>query len=151
MLKHLKNRLVIIEEEKTNKEKIIKDLLNLICENTDDIKDKEDFLEKIFKREEIGTTGIGRGIVVPHARCEELENVVLAMAVLKKGIEFNTPDGGEAKVVLLVGAPKEQNNEYLELLSHISKAFRDAELRNEIINSEDPDEIIEALANFFGA
>lgn len=151
MLKYLNNKLVIIEREETNKEKIIKDLIDLISEKTDDIKDKDDFLDKIMKREEIGTTGIGRSIVVPHARCEKLENVVLAMAVLKNGIEFNTPDGEEAKVVLLVGAPKEENNEYLELLSHISKVFREKELRSEIISTDDADDIIELLANFFGA
>lgn len=146
MINYLNNKLVLIEENKVNKEEIIEKLASQISEKTDKISVKEVFLKKIFEREEIGTTGIGREVVVPHARCESLEDIVVAIAVLKTAIEFNTPDGELAKVVILVGAPKEKNGEYLKLLSNISKAFRNAEFRESVKLAKDKEELLEILS-----
>lgn len=146
MLEHINNKLILVVDNADNKEKIIEDLVDLIANNNDFITDKEEFLDKIYKREEVGTTGIGKAVAIPHARCESLKGIVLALCLVKNGIEFNTPDGEKAKIILVVGAPKENNSEYLKLLSKISKAFRDKEFRENIITAKDKDEIIYELA-----
>ena len=124
MLKYLNNKLIVLEDNYISKNDILVKLIDLIDKNTNLLLEKELFLEKIMEREEIGTTGIGKGIAVPHARCEELKDIVMALAVVKVPIDFNTPDEDKVKVILLVGAPKDKNNEYLDLLASISKSFR---------------------------
>ena len=99
-----------------------------------------------MEREEIGTTGIGKGIAVPHARCEELKDIVMALAVVKVPIDFNTPDEDKVKVILLVGAPKDKNNEYLDLLASISKSFRNKEFRDSVTTVSNEEELLEVLA-----
>ena len=146
MLKYLNNKLIIVESGFIEKETIIKRLVDLIFTNTKLLISKEQFLEKIFEREAIGTTGIGKGIAVPHARCEGLTDIVMAIGVVKTGVEFNTPDDEKAKVILLVGAPKEKNDEYLDILASISKAFRNKDFRNSIILASSVDEVVEITA-----
>ena len=146
MLKYLNNKLIIVESGLIEKETIIKRLVDLIFTNTKLLISKEQFLEKIFEREAIGTTGIGKGIAVPHARCEGLTDIVMAIGVVKTGVELNTPDDEKAKVILLVGAPKEKNDEYLDILASISKAFRNKDFRNSIILASSVDEVVEITA-----
>ncbi len=148
MLGYLNRKLIIKIKGAEKKEEIIDKLINLIDEETDLLISKEDFREKIYAREGIGTTGIGRGIVVPHARCEQVKDIVFAVALVKGGItDYNTPDGEEAKLVILVAAPKNRNREYLTLLSDISRAFRQSEYRDNILLSDDLDDLIEGLAH----
>jgi len=149
MLKYLNNKLIIVENGPVDKKEIIEKLVELIYKNTKKVSNKELFLEKIFERENMGTTGIGKGIAVPHARCEEVTDVVMAIAVVKSGVEFNTPDDEKAKVILLVGAPKNKNNEYLDLLASISKSFRNSEFRGNVICANSEDELVEIVANYF--
>ena len=149
MLKYLNNKLIIVENGPVDKKEIIEKLVELIYKNTKKVSNKELFLEKIFERENMGTTGIGKGIAVPHARCEEVTDVVMAIAVVKSGVEFNTLDDEKAKVILLVGAPKNKNNEYLDLLASISKSFRNSEFRGNVICANSEDELVEIVANYF--
>lgn len=147
MVKYLNKNLILKIDTKINKSDVINKLIDLAFEKTDFIEDKEKFIEKIFAREDIGTTGIGRGIGVPHARCEDLKNIVFAIALCKEGIEdYQTPDGEKAKLAILVGAPKSQNDEYLKLLARLSKSFRLDEYRNSVLLAKDLDELIEAIA-----
>lgn len=149
MLKYLNNKLVIVENGNIEKEELIKKMVEVIYNNTKLIETKEDFLNKIMERESIGTTGIGKGIAIPHARCENLKDIVLSLALVKNGIDFNTPDGEKAKLIIMVGAPKDKNSEYLALLSSITKAFREKELRDNITTAGSETEVLEILAGYF--
>ncbi|OQY08733.1 MAG: PTS sugar transporter subunit IIC [Fusobacteriia bacterium 4572_132] len=149
MLNYINNKLITIEKDEILKPKLLEKLIDMVDKNSELLLDKDDFAKKIFDREEIGTTGIGRGIAVPHARCEKLNNIVLAIAILKKEIEFNTPDDEDVKIVLLVGAPKDKNKEYLNLLSNISKIFRNNEFREEMLKAENKEDVFELMASFF--
>lgn len=149
MLEYVKGKSILVESDYAGKNEMIEKLINLIYENDDIIMSKDNFLKKIFEREVMGTTGIGKGVAVPHARCEDLKDIVLAIGVLKKSIEFNTPDDEKVNIIILVGAPKNKNTEYLNLLSSISKAFRNKTFRNSIIESETEGDVIENIANFF--
>ncbi|TDT71891.1 PTS system nitrogen regulatory IIA component [Hypnocyclicus thermotrophus] len=147
MINYLNSKLILFEDNKTDKKQILKKIVDIMYENSDKIKNKDKFLENIFKREEAGTTGIGRQIVVPHARCEELEGIVMSVTLLKTPIDFNTPDGEPAKIIIMVGAPTTKNTEYLKLLSRISRVFRDKNIREDIITSESKEEILEIIAS----
>ena len=75
-----------------------------------------------------------------------LNDIVIAFAVLETPIEFNTPDGEKAKVVILVGAPTSKNTEYLKLLSNISRAFRNTEFREAVKLAKEKEELLEILS-----
>ena len=148
MLKYLDKKLIVKIVEEMSKKEDLEYMINLVCENTDLIENKAEFSEKIFAREELGTTGIGRAVAVPHARCEDVKDIVFSVALLKNPIsDYLTPDSENPKIVILVGAPKSKNSEYLKLLSNISKWFRNKENRDNIMLSKDRDELIVELLN----
>lgn len=146
MLKYLDKKLIVKLDNKMSKKELLDYMIDLAAENTDLISNKELFAEKIFAREELGTTGIGRGVAVPHARCEEVKDILFVVALMKEPMtDYLTPDSENPKLVILVGAPKSKNSEYLHLLSEISKLFRQKEIRDNIILSKDTDDLIDEL------
>jgi len=93
MINYLTNKLLTVVDEKLTKDEVVELLAENMAQETKVLIDKENFLEKVFQREEVGTTGIGMGVVVPHARSESVEDIIVSIALLKHPIEFNTPDG----------------------------------------------------------
>ncbi len=146
MINYLTNKLLTVVEEKLSKEEVVELLAERMAQNTKVVKDKGAFLEKVFQREEVGTTGIGMGVVVPHARSESVEDIIVSIALLKHPIEFNTPDGEDAQLVILVGAPKTKNKEYLNLLARIARIFRNKDYRKSVFEATSEEELIEAMS-----
>ena len=74
------------------KEEVISEIVDQIsvCKK---IKNKEEILEQILEREKQGSTGIGNGIAIPHARIEDLKEAVLFVGLSKRGIDFASVDG----------------------------------------------------------
>jgi mannitol/fructose-specific phosphotransferase system IIA component (Ntr-type) len=146
MIGYFTSKLLTVVDGKSSREEVINLLTEMAFENSDAIENKELFLEKLYEREDVGTTGIGMGIVVPHARCESLNKIVIAVALLKNPIEFNTPDGIPAKLVIVIGSPKNNNKEYLNLLGTIARNFRNKDYRENVLTASSKEELIEALA-----
>lgn len=146
MLKYLDKNLIVKIDEKMGKKEILDYMIDLAFKNSAVLENKRAFSEKIFAREELGTTGIGRGVAVPHVRCEEIKDIIFVVALLKNEVEdYLTPDSENPKLIILVGAPKNKNSEYLKLLSNISKWFRQKEFRDNVMLAKDTDELIEEL------
>jgi len=146
MINYLTNKLLTVVDEKLTKDEVVELLAENMAQETKVLIDKENFLEKVFQREEVGTTGIGMGVVVPHARSESVEDIIVSIALLKHPIEFNTPDGEPAKLVILVGAPKTKNKEYLNLLARIARIFRNKDYRRDVFEAASKEELIEAMS-----
>ena len=104
MLEYFNNKLITVIDGKHTKEEILKIMVDLIGENSDALSNKEDFLENILNREKVGSTGIGLGIALPHARCENIKKIVVAVALLKEPINFNSLDGESVKLLVMLGA-----------------------------------------------
>lgn len=146
MLNYFKSKLITYIDKPCTKEEVLKTLVDLIRKNSDSLDDEENFYHNILEREKLGSTGIGLGIAIPHARSEKIKNIVVAVGLLKYGIDFNSPDGENVKLVILVGAPKGQNREYLSLVSELMRTFRDDNMRNNVICANDYQELLEAVA-----
>lgn len=136
----------IFDDGSLTKDKILKMMVENISENSELIVDKNIFYSEVLEREKVGTTGIGMGVAIPHARTDAVKDIVLSVALLKNPIDFNSLDGEGIKVVVLVGAPKGGSKKYLELLSMLSRIFRDKKNRDSIIECTTKDCLIEAIA-----
>lgn len=145
MLKHFNGKLITYIEGKHTKEEVLKTLIDFMAEKTDSVTNKDEFYKEICAREAIGSTGIGMGIAVPHARSAGVNKVIVALAVLEYPIDFGSIDGELIKVVALAGAPKEKSTEYLELLSNLSKVFRIKKNREALKTARDQKELMEAV------
>jgi mannitol/fructose-specific phosphotransferase system IIA component (Ntr-type) len=84
----------------------------------------ERFVEALLEREQLGSTAIGRGFAVPHAKAEWIENCFSAMAMTPAGMDFNASDGELVHTIILVAAPQSRPGDNLRLLERISRSLR---------------------------
>jgi PTS system nitrogen regulatory IIA component len=88
--------------------------------------------ESLSRREEAGSTGLGRGVAIPHARIRNLERTQVAYVRLKEGIPFDAPDGKPASDILVLLVPKQATEEHLEILAEAAQLFSDRNFREHL-------------------
>lgn len=87
--------------------------------------EKEDIVKAILKREELGSTGIGRGIAVPHTKHPSVDRLVGTVAVSAEGVDFDSLDGEKVQLLFLLVSPPDRPSDHLRALEHISRQLRD--------------------------
>ncbi|MBI2899593.1 MAG: PTS sugar transporter subunit IIA [Planctomycetes bacterium] len=80
--------------------------------------------EAVLDREKIGSTGLGAGVAVPHAKIESLKGVLGAFGRCAGGVDFNSVDGEPVSLVFLIVAPPQKNEEYLQALQKTMRAIK---------------------------
>ena len=99
-------------------------------------RDPDGVLELLRQREALGSTGIGKGIAVPHARSTLVSERVVLLARSKKGVEFEAVDGAPVNLIFLIVAPPlEPDPTYLRLLAEIVHSVRLAKVRQRLLDA----------------
>ena len=94
--------------------------------------DADILFSALLKREELGSTGVGNGVAIPHVRLEQVKNPFAIMVRLKDPIDFNAVDGRPVDLVCLVLLSKENESAQLNALAGIARRFRNPELLGEL-------------------
>lgn len=102
-------------------------------------------------REGLGSTGLGRGIAIPHCAIDELEDFVVGVLVVDEPIDFGGVDGKPVDLFFFIVGPSEQRNRHIKLLSAISKVASQAGRTRQIRESDDPQRVRELLIGWLGA
>jgi len=87
--------------------------------------DPEDIVKAIMKRELLGSTGIGRGVAIPHAKHGGVDRLVGAVAVSKGGVGFESLDGEPVFVFVMLISPNDRPGDHLRALENVSRCLRD--------------------------
>jgi mannitol/fructose-specific phosphotransferase system IIA component (Ntr-type) len=85
----------------------------------------EDIVKAILKRELLGSTGIGRGVAIPHAKHPGVDRLVGAVAVSKTGVSFESLDGEPVYVFVMLISPNDRPGDHLRALENVSRCLRD--------------------------
>jgi mannitol/fructose-specific phosphotransferase system IIA component (Ntr-type) len=146
----LLNKIILSEEnilffEKTNRNQIIQSLVETISDKIGGFNSL--IVEKVLEREKIVSTAIGKAIAIPHARVPLLENFALAIGICKDGVEWETLDGEDVKIICLVAGPEDKASQYLSYLSSITCLLNDEEIRLSILNQQDKKKIVNIFVN----
>ena len=99
----------------------------------------------IIKREELGTTGIGRGVAIPHIKHPSVKHTVGAVAISAKGIDFDHPDDKTAQLFFLTISPPDCPGDHLRLLEHLVRRLKDDTFHCSLMQSKTREEIIALL------
>ncbi|HBT77579.1 MAG TPA: PTS fructose transporter subunit IIA [Planctomycetaceae bacterium] len=138
------------------------DKLDVIREMAESLRDaggiKNDEFEGIFKaivkREELGSTGIGRGIAVPHTKHVSVEKLVGTVAVSHEGVDFDSLDREKVYLFFLIVSPLDHPSEHLRALEHITRQLKDDVFCKFLKQAKTQDDILtllkEADDNVFG-
>ncbi len=135
---------IALGAEAANKKDII-EKMTVLMEASGNLTDRKQYLKGVLNREAEGTTGIGEGIAIPHAKNAAVKKAGLAAMVLKKAVDFESLDGEPVKLVFMIAAPDNGANEHLEALSRLSTMLMDDEFRNRLIQAEDRGQFLEII------
>ena len=100
----------------------------------------------VMKREGLGSTGIGRGVAIPHARLEGIEGVMGVLGRSPEGVDFASLDGDPAKLFFLILSPPDKPDPHLKALEHISTVLRDDNFCRFMKQAETPGALNDLLA-----
>ncbi len=140
----------IMELKSKTKEEAIREIAETLYKKGK-INDMDKLISDILEREELGSTGIGHGIAIPHARTEAVSDFVVGFGRSSRGIDFNSIDGEKVNLIFLMGANPNQLNLYLRLLAELSKFLMNASCRKELMEAKDASSVIEMVKRFEGS
>ncbi len=144
---YLDSRLITFLDVNTRDEAI--DTLVDLLDEEEHLPNKEVFREAIFHREQLISTGIGMGVAVPHAKLKEFNDFFIAVGIQqKKGLEWNALDKAPVRLVFMIGGPADKQTEYLQILSLLTSAIRDIDLRKKLLNAQSPEQVLEFFSHF---
>jgi mannitol/fructose-specific phosphotransferase system IIA component (Ntr-type) len=130
----------------SGKEEIIAELVDSLVE-AGDIKadDRDDIIRAIMKREELGSTGIGRGVAVPHTKNAQVSRLVGTVGVSVEGVEFDSFDGNKAHLFFLLVSPPDRPGDHLRALENISRQVRNDTFCKFLRQSKQAEDIYQLL------
>ena len=108
----------------------------------------DSILRALMKRESFGSTGIGRGIAIPHTTVKGLKQPIGFIARLNRPIDFESVDGQPVDLVFLLLTPPSAANENVAALASVSRRLRDAPVLKALRNSPTPQKIYDHLTGF---
>ncbi|MEM8752536.1 MAG: PTS IIA-like nitrogen regulatory protein PtsN [Pseudomonadota bacterium] len=93
--------------------------------------------DALLERERLGSTGMGRGVAIPHARLEGLETIIGVFARLSRSIDYDAPDGEPVDLVFALFAPEDAGADHLRALARISRSLRDPSICAKLRGADD--------------
>lgn len=107
------------------------------------LRDVSGFRKAIFHREQLVSTGIGMGVAIPHAKMDFFSDFFIVVGIQKKkGLDWNALDKVPVRLIFLIAGPEGRQNEYLQILSLLTGAIKDAELRKELLKASSVEEVV---------
>ena len=140
----LKVESIDLKAQPKDKAAALEHLITLM-ERGGNLLDKDEYRACVLRREEEGSTGIGEGIAIPHAKTSAVKAPGLAAMVVKDGVEFDALDGAPVNLLFLIAAPNTEDNVHLEVLSKLSVLLMDENFTNGLKNAKTVDEFLKVI------
>lgn len=138
---------VIYSLDARDKEPVLREMLAALANagkiRTEDI---DEFVEALMRRERLGTTGVGKGIAIPHAKHTGIKGLIAAVAHSTKGVSFASLDDQPVYTVFLLLASPSATGEHLAALERISAIVRDQDYWRFLRNAGSGEEVVEIIA-----
>ncbi len=100
-------------------------------------------LAALIRREQQASTGIGKGVAVPHAREDGIQRQLLAIGISQAGIDFDAPDGQPVHIVALLVTPYKHQKQHMALLAALSQCLQQEEVRQRLLQAADAVEAVD--------
>lgn len=130
--------------ESNDKKGVIDELVDLLHEN-DMVSKPEALKEAVWTREQTRTTGIGRGLAIPHSKSDSVSRLVIAIGKPAEPIDFASIDNKPVRLVVLLASPPEKTSDHIQALAQISRLMTMDDFRDKAYAAESAQELYELL------
>ena len=141
----LKLEAVVPQLQARNKIEVIRELSDALARNAPNVSAAR-IHEVLSEREKIGSTGMEKGVAIPHGRMTELSGLVAAFGVSREGVDFEARDGKACQFFFALIAPENSAGMHLKALSKVSRLFRSDSLRESTLSAADASAIYALIA-----
>jgi fructose-specific phosphotransferase system IIA component len=135
---------ILFELDASNKYQAIESLIDLLDDN-DYLTDKEEARSTVIEREQYLSTGLENGIACPHGKTTAVNQLRIAFALSKTGVDFDTLDGKPAHFIFLIVSSKDKSGPHIKALSKITRYLKTHETREKLMKAESKTEIINII------
>lgn len=149
LFENLKKNNILVKSVSKNRWEIIEEMVDVAVRNKEISSDDSELIKNsLIEREKSMSTGIGNGVAIPHCSTSKVTNIVTVMALIPKGINFDSIDNEPVKIVILLIVPKDKLTQHIKTLANIAKMMSDSELREKILALKSADSIIKTLKSY---
>lgn len=144
----LSKKAILADIKSAKKEEVVKELVDaLVAAGDIEKNNRNKIIDALMERESLGSTAIGQGIAIPHAKTDCVNKLVGAFGLSKKGVDFDSLDGEPAYIFFLLLAPQDSAGPHLKALARISRLFKDKYFRDSLRACEDDKAIVKTIAS----
>ena len=140
----LKKESIELGVKVSSKEEAIDTLIGLMAAGGR-LNDRAGYKEGILAREALGSTAVGEGIAIPHAKVAAVKEPGLAAMVVPDGVDYEAFDGSLANLIFMIAAPEGGADVHLEALSRLSTLLMDPDFKNDLIHAESKEEFLQLI------
>lgn len=121
------------------------DKLIYLHKKSGNISDEKTYKEDILAREASGTTAVGDGIAIPHAKNKAVKKPALAVITVPNGVDYNAIDGKPSNLIFMIAAPENGGDIHLEVLSRLMVMLMDIDFRSQLLASKNKDDFLKII------
>ncbi len=142
--RYLNTKCISCNLKAATKDEVLEEMLNLL-EASGNVTDRQEVMKALKEREAAGSTGLEKGIAIPHTKTNGVKETCVAIGISKKGAEFDSMDGNSTKIIVMLVSPFDGANPLMRAMAAFSGALMRQDVRNAMLEAEKPEEIIEIL------
>ena len=105
----------------------------------------KDLIQVLMDREQLGSTGIGGGIGIPHGKLKQLESLALGFGLSREGVDFESMDNQPTHIFFLLVTPENSTGLHLKMLARISRILKHDQFKEKLLNAVSSDEIFSII------
>jgi PTS system fructose-specific IIC component/PTS system nitrogen regulatory IIA component len=143
----LQPEFIKVDIESEDKDEAFEEMINFYCQ-VDNNKSREDILNAIRIRELKMSTGIKKGIAVPHGKTNAVKKLRGVLGISQKGVQYDSLDGEPVYLLFMIISPMEDSGNHLRLLKHLAELMELPQFQRELQSQKDPREAFKVIKKF---
>jgi PTS system fructose-specific IIC component/PTS system nitrogen regulatory IIA component len=136
-----------VDMEAEDKDEAFEELVDHFCQ-ADNSNARDEILEAIFEREAKMSTGIHKGIAVPHGKTTAVDTMRGVLGISRKGIHYDSLDGEPVYLLFMIISPMEDSEKYLRLLKHLAELMENPQFQIELQSQREPQSAFKVIRKF---
>ena len=138
---------ILCDVHSSSKKRLLEIISKELARNSDELSEREIF-ESLCARERLGSTGLGKGVAIPHGRVKCSQDIQVSFIRLKKPVPFDANDGEPVDLLFALAVPENCNEDHLKLLSQVAELFSNPDLLTKLREADSSGKLLQLLSTY---